>query len=146
MPQVRSAADSAKKFVTRAKAARQDYADGVKGAGGKWKAGASAAGDAWKTGTQDAINNDTYTRGVSQSGTEQKYQNNATKLGPDRFAAGVDNAADSYSSGVAPFLAAMSGADYGAKGAKGSQQNRDRIGRHIDLMRKTKREKLGING
>lgn len=142
---VRSAADSAKKFVTRAKAARQDYADGVKGAGGRWKAGASAAGPAWVAGTQDAINNDTYSKGVSQSGTEQKYQNNAAKLGPDRFAQGVDNASDSYSNGVAPFLAAMSSADYGAKGAKGSSQNRDRISRHIDLMRKTKRERLGIS-
>lgn len=141
---VRSAAESAKKFVTRAQAARGDYASGVQGAGGKWKAGASAAGEAWKAGTQDAINNDTFTKGVNQSGTEAKYQNNATKLGPDRFAAGVANAGDAYGAGVAPFIAVMQSADYGVKGAKGSQQNRDRIGRHIDLMRKTKREKLGL--
>lgn len=144
MAVVRSAADSATKFVARAKAARGDYASGVANAGPRWQAGAAASGDAWKSGTQDAINEDRFTKGVNKSGTQAKYQNNATKLGPDRFAAGVDNAGGAYTTGVAPFIQAMSGFDYGTKGAKGSQTNRDRMGKHIDLMRKTKRETLGL--
>lgn len=146
MALVRSAADSAKKFVTRAKAARQDYQDGVAGAGPRWQAGAAASGDAWKDGTQQAINEDRFTRGVNKSGTQAKYQNNATKLGPDRFATGVDNAGPAYTAGVSPFIQAMSGFEYGPKGARGSSTNRDRIMKHIDLMRKTKRETLGLAG
>jgi hypothetical protein len=140
--QVRSAVDSAKKFVTRASAARGDYARGVQNAGPRWQAGAEASEEAWRSGTQDAINQGRFVRGVRKAGAA-KYQNNATKLGPDRFATGVSNAEQAYNQGVAPYLGAMSSADYGPRGARGSAQNRERIGRHIELMRKTRSEQLG---
>ncbi len=142
MAQVRSAADSAKKFVTRASAAQPDYASGVANAGGRWQAGAEAANDAFKQGVQDALADDRFVRGVRKAGAA-KYQMNASKLGPDRFRTGVANAEGAYSQGVSPFISAMQGFDYGPRGARGSATNRSRIDRHIDLMRKTKREQLG---
>jgi hypothetical protein len=142
--QVRSAAESASKFVKRASAARDDYKNGVSNAGQRWQAGAEASEDAWRTGTQDAINQGRFVKGVRKAGGG-KYQNNAVKLGPDRFATGVSNAEQAYNAGVAPYLGAMSSADYGPRGARGSSQNRDRIGKHIDLMRKTRSEQLGIS-
>lgn len=145
MALVRSAADSAKKFVQRAGAAAPDYAAGVQGAGPRWQAGAEASDAAWADGTQQAISEGRFKRGIQRSGAQQKYQNNATKLGPDRFRSGVANAEGAYSQGVSPFISAMAGFDYGPKGSRGSPTNRDRIGRHIDLMRKTKRETLGLS-
>lgn len=144
MAVVRSAADSAKKFVTRARGAKDDYKSGVMNAGPRWQAGAESAEQAWKDGTTEAMNEGRFGRGVRKSGTSQKYQNNAVKLGPDRFAQGVENAEAAYSQGVQPYISAMAGFEYGPKGARGSSQNRDRISRHIDLMRATRKQTLGI--
>lgn len=141
---VRNAAESAKKFVQRAGAAAPDYASGVANAGGRWQAGAEASDAAWADGTQQAISEGRFKRGVQKSGTAAKYQTNATKLGPDRFRTGVANAEGAYNAGVSPYIAAMSGFDYGPKGARGSSTNIDRITRHMTLMRKTKREQLGL--
>jgi hypothetical protein len=142
MAQVRPVAESAKKFVTRATAAAGDYQSGVANAGPRWQAGAEASNDAFKQGIQEALNDDRFIKGVRKAGA-QKYQANAVKLGPDRFRTGVSNAEQAYANGTAPFIAAMQGFDYGPGGARGSAQRRTRIDRHIDLMRKTKREQLG---
>lgn len=144
MAQVRSAVESAKKFVKRAGEAVADYQGGVMNAGPRWQAGAEAADDAWKTGTQEAIAEGRFKKGVVKAGG-QKYQNNAVKLGPERFRTGVANAEAAYNQGVAPYISAMQGFDYGPSGARGSTINRDRISRHFDLMRKTRREQLGLS-
>jgi hypothetical protein len=144
MAVVRSAADSAKKFVTRAGAAAGDYASGVANAGSRWQAGAEASDEAYKSGVTEAMNEGRFTKGIRKAGAA-KYQNNATKLGPDRFRTGVQNAEGAYSTGVQPFISAMQGFDYGPKGARGSSTNRARIDRHLDLMKKTRRETLGLS-
>lgn len=140
--QTRSVADSAKKFVARAGAAQNDYAAGVQGAGGRWQAGAEASEDAWKAGTQEAINEGRFSKGVRAAGAA-KYQNNATKLGPSRFVQGVQNAETAYSSAVQPFQAALASATLPPRGARGSAQNATRVQAVMDLMRKTRRERLG---
>lgn len=142
MAVVRSVADSAKKFVNRASAAAPDYQAGVANAGPRWQAGTEAAGDAYVQGTQEAIADGRFLKGVRKAGAS-KYQTNASKLGPDRFRTGVANAEGAYSAGTAPYISAMQGFDYGPSGSRGSQQRRQRIDRHIDLMRKTKKEQLG---
>lgn len=142
MAVVRPVADSAKKFVNRASAAAPDYQAGVANAGQRWQAGTEAAGDSYVQGTQEAIADGRFLKGVRKAGAA-KYQNNASKLGPDRFRTGVANAENAYSTGVAPYIGAMQGFDYGPSGSRGSAQRRARIDRHIDLMRKTKREQLG---
>lgn len=143
--QVRPVADAAKKFVNRAGAARQDYANGVAGAGGRWQAGAEAGEEAWRTGTQEAMNEGRFAKGVRAAGAA-KYQNNAMKLGPDRFVTGVQNAENAYAAGVQPFVAAMQSATLSQRGARGSAQNARRVQEQMDLMRKTRRERLGVAG
>lgn len=138
--QVRSASDSAKKFQGRAAAARGDYLDGVKNAGERWKQGAESSEEAWKAGTQEAINEGRFRKGVSKAGAA-KYQDNAVKLGPDRFVSGVQNAAPAYEKGVAPYVAAMSSAALSPRSSRGN--NARRIQEQMDLMRKTRRELLG---
>jgi hypothetical protein len=141
MANVRSAADSAKKFVQRASAASPDYATGVANAGGRWQAGAEASDEAYKTGLNESLAEGRFLKGIRKSGGA-KYQANAVKLGPERFRTGVANAEGAYNAGVQPFIAAMASFDYGPKGARGSAQNRARIDRHLDLMRKTRKDVL----
>ena len=141
--QVRSVADSAKKFVNRAGAARGDYAAGVQGAGARWQAAAAASEDAWKAGTQEAINEGRFSKGVNKAGSA-RYQENATRLGPDRFVTGVQNAEGSYQRGMQPFVAAMQSANLSPRGARGSPQNARRVQEQMDLMRRTRREALGL--
>lgn len=143
--QVRSVAESAKKFVNRASAARGDFAAGVASAGNRWLEGAAASQDAWKTGTQEAINEGRFERGVRAAGAA-KYQDNASKLGPDRFVTGVANSEGAYQRGVAPFVGALQSASLSPRGARGSPQNARRVAEVMDLMRKTRRERLGVSG
>lgn len=139
---VRSAQESAAKFKTRAAGAQNDYAAGVKGAGARWSEGAQAAEDSWAAGTQEAISQKRFGKGVRKAGAG-KYEKNATELGPQRFAQGVNLAENAYASGVAPFVQAMSSATLPPKGARGSAQNMARVQAQSDLMRKTRLERLG---
>lgn len=141
---VRNAAESAKKFVARAQAASADYQAGVQGAGQRWQQGAEASEEAWAEGTRQAISEGRFRRGVARSGA-QKYQDNAVRLGPERFRTGVANAEAAYNRGVAPFVSAMSGATLSPRGARGSAQNARRVQEQMDLMRKTRREALGLS-
>jgi hypothetical protein len=140
--QVRNASDAARKFVNRAQAAAGDYAAGVQGAGQRWQAGAEASEEAWKTGTQEAITEGRFKKGVTRAGAA-KYQDNATKLGPDRFRSGVANAEGAYNRGVAPFISALQSATLPTRGARGSAQNANRVQEVMTLMRRVRREQLG---
>lgn len=140
--QVRSAADSAKKFVSRAGAAQNDYAAGVAGAGNRWQAGAEASEQAYVQGTQEAIAQGRFGKGVRAAGGA-KYQDKATKLGPARFATGVAAAENDYAKGVQPHLSAMASFDPGPKGMRGSPQNAQRSLAVQQLNRKIRLERLG---
>lgn len=140
--QVRSAAESAKKFKDRASAAQSDYENGVRGAGQRWQAGAEAAEEAHKAGTMEALNEGRFVKGIRKAGAA-KYQDNAVKLGPQRFVQGVANAQPAYEKGVAPFVSAMASANLSPRGARGSGQNARRVQEQMDLMRATRRATLG---
>jgi hypothetical protein len=140
--QVRSVADSAKKFVARAGQARNDYAAGVQNAGGRWQEGAAASAQAWVSGTQEAIAENRFEKGVRSAGPA-KYQERATKLGPDRFVTGVSASEQEYARKVAPFTSAMASTNLSPRGARGSQQNARRVQELMDLMRRVRRDTLG---
>jgi len=114
----------AKKFVTRATAAQGDYKDGVTGAGGKFETAAKAANDSWKQGVTAAAGRDAFTKGLT--GSAQKYEKNATTLGPQRFAQGVQNAGDAWASGVQPSLDRLKSIDLPPRGPRRSPQNQAR--------------------
>lgn len=142
--QVRSAAESAAKFVKRAAAASEDYKSGVSNAGPRWQAGAAASEPAYEEGVQAAISEKRFRRGIEKAGP-QKYQDNAVKLGPERFRQGVANAESAYNRGVQPFVTAMAGATLSPRGARTSGANLRRVQEQNDLMRKTRREALGLS-
>ena len=86
--EVRPIDQAQKKFADRAAGARGDYETGVRGAGAKWIAGVQAAESAWADGTRAAIDAGRFGAGVRRAGPT-KYQDRASKLGPDRYATGV---------------------------------------------------------
>ena len=114
----------AKKFVTRASAAQGDYKDGVTGAGGRMEAAAKAAEPNYEAGVTAAIARKAFGRGLNGAGA--KFEKNATTLGPQRFAQGVQNAGDAWGSGVQPYLDRLKSLDLPPKGPKRSPQNQQR--------------------
>lgn len=140
--QVRSVQDSASKFVKRASAADQDYKAGVQNAGGRWQAGAEASEDAYATGVSEALAEKRFGKGVRKAGAA-KYQDNAVKLGPERFRTGVANAEQAYVKGSAPFVSAMASTTLSPRGARGSSQNANRVREQMDLMRRVRKDTLG---
>ena len=121
---VKDTTASAAKFVQRASAASQDYANGVQGAGSTWEQHASASESSWEQGTQDAIGRKAYAKGVAGKGP--KYTANATKLGTARYGPGVQNAQQAYQTGVQPYFDKLKSIVLPPKGPRGAQQNQAR--------------------
>lgn len=139
---VRPLDQAQKKFADRAAGARTDYENGVRNAGAKWIAGVTAAESAWAEGTRAAIDNGRFGAGVRKAGPG-KYQDRASKLGPDRFATGVREGATAWGEGFRPFADDLRSFDAGPKGMRGSTQNADRARRVSERMRAKKLELLG---
>jgi hypothetical protein len=139
---VRPVAESQQKFAQRAAAAAPDYQKGVSNAGGKWQAGVNASEDAWAAGTQDAINNRRYGAGARKAGPS-KYQDRASKLGPDRFRTGVNEGAPEWGKNFQPFASDLASFDAGPKGMRGSEQNFQRSRAVGQRLRAKKLELLG---
>lgn len=116
----------AQKFVTRAGAASKDYSDGVAAAGPDWQSHSVAAETSWEQGTQQAVADKRYAKGID--GKSSKYVNNATKLGAQRYAPGVQNAQAAYQAGVSPFLDKLKSlaSQLPPRGPRRSPQNQQR--------------------
>lgn len=121
----KDAGSIAKKFATRAGAASADYKDGVAASGAEWQSNALAGEDNYKQSVTQAAAEGRYGKGISAAGA-QKFVQNATTLGPQRFQTGVANAESAYQRGVQPHLDAMRSLDLPKRGPKGSEQNRQR--------------------
>lgn len=114
----------AKKFVQRATNAQGDYKDGVTGAGAKFEAAAKASNDSWKAGVTAAAGRDAFAKGLNGAGA--KFERNATTLGPQRFAQGVQNAGDAWGQGTQPYLDALKALDLPPRGPRRSPANMQR--------------------
>jgi hypothetical protein len=121
---IKDTATIAQKFVSRAGAATKDYSDGVASAGGDWEAGAKNGEQNFEQGIQEAITDKRYGRGVN--GSAGKYVANATKLGSQRYAPGVQNAQAAYQTGVQPYLDKLKSLQLPPKGPRRSPQNQAR--------------------
>lgn len=113
------------KYQTRAAAAAGDYKSGVQGAGQDWQAGALAGESNFEQGVQEAIAKKRYGRGIQAAGA-QKYTDNASSLGAQRYPQGVQQAAPAFTKGMAPVLERIRGLNLPPKGPKRSPQNQQR--------------------
>lgn len=114
----------AKKFVTRAQNATQDYVSGVTGAGSRMEAAAKAAEPSWEQGVTAAVGRKAYASGLNGSGA--KYDKNAGAVGGTRYGPGVQNAQDAYTKGVQPYLDRLKSLSLTPRGARGSPGNYQR--------------------
>jgi hypothetical protein len=120
--QVKDATASAQKFVRNASAAGGDYKAGVESAGERWQAGAAGAEQNWADGTTAAIGRKAYSQGIAKSGSG-KYVKNASTLGPQRYAQGVQNAAGEWQTKTQPYLDTMKNTTLPPRAPKGSPSN-----------------------
>lgn len=140
--EVRSIAESQDKFSKRAAAASGDYQRGVAGAGNKWLAGAAASEDAYAAGVAEAAANKRFGAGVRKAGAG-KYQDRASKLGPQRYQTGVAEGASEWGKNFAPFQQTLASIELGPKGMRGSEGNYNRARQVGTALRAKRLEQLG---
>lgn len=134
---VKDVAASAAKFVSRAQAAGGDYKTGVSTAGQRWHDSTKAANDTWKAGVSDAAGRNAFSNGVDRAGPN-KYQDNASGKGAQRYPQGVAQAGPTWQANTAPFLAVISGLNLPIRQPKGNPGNYARVSAVGDALRAAK--------
>lgn len=119
---MKSASQSAEKFVQRASAASQDYGAGVQGTTKDQAAAAIAGKGNWAAGIQAAITGDRFAKGLQKSGTAGWKAGVANK-GVNRFGEGVANSSSKYAENSGKYDGARGAASSLPRGPKGSPQN-----------------------
>jgi hypothetical protein len=135
--QIKSADVIAKKFATRAGAASNDYAAGVANPRQDWAGATSAASQTWAGGIQQAISNNSFSKGVNAAGSA-KWSRKAAGVGAQRYAPGVQAAQGDYQNGVAPYLQVLAGITLPPRLPKGDPGNVQRVNAVTTALRAKK--------
>lgn len=134
---MKSAGESAKKYVERAGAASGDYVSGAQSTT-KDQSQAAIAGKAnWAAGIQAAISGGRFEKGLAASG-KSGWLKGVTEKGANRFADGVSSGASKYATNSAKFDGARGAAASLPRGPKGSEQNFSRAKAVGQALRKAK--------
>lgn len=134
---MKSAQQSAKKFVERASVAGGDYVDGARGSTKSWSGAAKAAADIYKTAVIKAANDGRYAKGIEKSG-DAEWLKGVVSVGESRFSEGVANASTKYATNSAAFDTARAAAANAPRGVKGSAENLARVGIVVKALRAQK--------
>lgn len=119
---MKSAQQSATKFVERAGAASQDYVSGAESTSKDQAAAAIAAAPNYAAGVQAAIGRGAYQKGLQASG-KAGWVNGIRTKGQNRFAEGVSAGAVKYATNSGKYDSARSAAESMPRGPKGSEAN-----------------------
>lgn len=134
---MKTAQQSAAKFVSRASNASQDYADGAAQTTKDQSAAAIAAKQVYAQGVQAAITRGAFEKGLAKSG-KAGWLKGVQGKGKDRYAGGVAESADKYAANSAPFDTARQAAANLPRGLKGSETNFNRskaVGQALNKVR-----------
>lgn len=123
---VKSAADSATKFVQRASAAGPAYSAGVQSPKNPWAASTTAAANTYATAVTQAVADQRFQKGVTKAG-DAKWQANSSGKGAQRYPTGIQGAQSAYQNGVQPYLSALASIQLPARGPKGDPNNVQRV-------------------
>lgn len=137
MPVIKDAAAIAEKWARVTPQRTQDYTNGVTNPGTDWAQATAGAESNYKDGVQKAITRNSFSKGVRAAGT-QKWQEAAIRKGPARFAEGVSQAEDTYSTGFAPFQQVISSTTLPPRFPKGDTRNIERVRVMAEALRKKK--------
>lgn len=134
---MKSATQSAEKFVRNAGNASVDYEQGVRSTTKDQAALAIAAKGNYATGVQRAIQRDAYAKGLQSSGV-QGWRDGVTKKGVNRFGDGVAAAQTKYAQNSGKYDGARGAADSLPRGPRGSAENFRRseaVGKALNALR-----------
>lgn len=134
---MKSAAQSAQKFVERASAASQDYVEGAQSTSKDQAAAAIAAAPNYAAGVQAAITRGAYAKGLQASG-KSGWLKGITEKGGNRFAEGVASGSSKYATNSGKYDSARGAATALPRGPKGSEQNFARAKAVGQALRKMK--------
>lgn len=126
MPRMQSVGDIAAKWARVTPGRAGDYRKGIENPKVDWDTATMAAEDSYKRGVIEAANAGRFGKGVAAAGNK-KWQDNALKKGPTRFAAGVALGKDAYLKGFAPFADVIERTDLPPRGPKGDPSNIERV-------------------
>lgn len=114
------------KYVQRASAAGQAYIDGVNNPKQDWAQSTAASAQSWAAGVQAAITDGRFVNGVNSAG-DAKWAQKSTSIGAQRYPSGVTAGQQAYSTGIQPFLQALSALNLPPRGPKGDPANTNRV-------------------
>jgi hypothetical protein len=137
---MKSAAQSAEKYASRAAAAAGDYVSGAQSTTKDQAAAAIAAAGIYAQATQAAITDGRYAKGLQKSG-KSKWLSGITAKGGGRFAEGVGAAGPTYATESARFDTARGAAASLPRGIKGSPANLQRVAAVVAAQIKVKQGK-----
>ncbi len=114
-----------------------DYESGVQQPRKDWARQTGAAADAWAAGVQQAIQQKSFSKGVSKAGTP-KWQRGAVEKGVGRWGPGVQLAQESYAAGFAPYREAIARVQLPPRYAKRDPRNLDRTKAIVEALKRAK--------
>jgi len=119
---MKTASQSAAKFVERAGAASGDYVSGAQGTSKDQSTAGIAAAPNYAAGVQAAITRGAYAKGLQKSG-KAGWLKGIVEKGANRFAEGVSAGAGKYATNSAVYDSARGAANSMPRGPKGSEAN-----------------------
>lgn len=119
---MKTASQSANKYVERASAASGDYVEGAKTTGKDQAAAAIAGAKNYEAGIQASITAKRYEKGLSKSG-KSGWLKGITEKGAERYAGGVNSGSNKYAVNSGAYDSARQAADSLPRGPKGSEAN-----------------------
>ncbi len=125
MPEIRSTAAIATKWLTVTPQRRQQYENGLKNPKKDWETETLAAEDAYEEGIQAAIADKRFGKGVKAAGTA-KWQEKALTLGVNRWPTGVQAAGEDYEKGFGPYRDVIERTTLSPRFKRGDPRNYDR--------------------
>lgn len=126
---------SADKWQRRASVAGPDYQQGIQNPRNNWQQAAAGADAVYRAAVTAAANAGRFAAGIAKAGNA-KWQENAMKKGPGRFAEGVALAVGNWQKGFQPVQAAFAGLTPPARQATGSPGNLQRVSAFNEAARR----------
>lgn len=126
MPDIKSAADIARKWARVTPARTEDYKDGVENPLKDWAAETAAAESRYKDGVAKASARGAFGKGVKKAGTA-KWKEKATTMGVRRWGEGVQAGESAYASGFSPYADVIARTTLPPRYPKGDSRNIARV-------------------
>lgn len=134
---MRSAQESAQKFVDRASSASGEYVKGASSTNKDQSARAIGAKKIYQEALTASFTRDAYAKGLQKSG-KAGWLDGVVKKGGERYAGGVGVSASKYATNSGKYDTARMAAENMPRGLKGSQTNLDRVKTVVTALRAVK--------